>query len=369
MGRRKQRGLSRRSLIAGGFITAGSTLLIADSDAFSQTIATRGTTIDIGTGDNALLDIDVAPLVTTGSESDLVTITNNTDGELSISVTLTDSADGSVSEPSTRPVPSGSSDTFSAFVSSDADTGTGELPFEITATNGDSFQVEAARRTSIPSLSYAIIDETQDSNVSFTVQYKVKYVPNFEQIQISIENTNPNRNLSDSYPRNDPEGVISYPRNGGSDGGAAGHTYEFRFEVTDANYGTVIDKTVMKEANGANDSDGNFRDETDPQLDSFAVTDQSSQAQGTNLTVDYLIQNTDNFGRVNVTFDTDDDPGGHWADETISSTDPDGSVAHSEWTYNSMYEVTVEVETPSGLVVDSGSVTIQSGSNQTVSWP
>lgn len=366
VGRRKQRGISRRSLIAGGFITAGGTLLVADSDAFSQTIATRGTTIDVGTDDNALLDIDVVQLVTTGSESELVTTTNNTDGELSISVALTDSADGSVSEPSTRSVPSGSSDTFSAFISSDVDTGNGELPFEIAATDGDSFQVEATRRTSIPSLSYAIIDETQDSNVSFTVQYKVKHVPNFEQIQISIENTNPNRNLSDSYQKNSPEGVISYPRNGGTDSGAAGHTYEFRFEVTDTNIGTVIDRTVMKEANGADSSDGNLRDKTDPQLDSFTVTDQSSWEDGTNLNVDYLIENTDNFDRVNVTFDTQ----GNWADETIPSTDPDGSVTHSnEGTNGTTYEITVEVETESGLVVDSGSVTTQSGSNQTISWP
>lgn len=370
-------GLSRRALLGGGAVAVGGAALVARSGAFSQSTATRGTSVDATGDDEALVGIAVAPsVVAGGDDQELVTITNNASRELSVTVTLSDPDDGEVNDPTATLGPDGEH-AFSVSVVQGIETGEGALPFGIEATGDGSFHATMERRADVeegdgPTLKRNIIDETKDTNAAFTIEYEVESVSDFDRLELDVENTSVGWIDGESFVRHSRDGVISYPSQG-TDGGAEGHTYVFTFRVYDSNDQVVLSRSAERVAGEeSDDDDDGVGGAGDPEIEWFSVEDDSSPQHGTVLEVDYqvVVDDPDRFGSVRVEFDTDADPGGHWADETITAEGSSGTVTHTrDGTVGSTYEVTVAVKRPSGVTVDSGSVTIESGSNETIDWP
>ncbi|RQG92098.1 hypothetical protein [Natrarchaeobius chitinivorans] len=367
MGNRRRTGgrsTTRRSVIAGGFVAVGAGFMLTETGAFSQTAATRGASIGVGPDGDALLGLDVAPLVAVGSSDEpLVDVTNNAETPLEVTVELVDPLESESVSPSETTLQPGESIPVTVSIASERDGGTDALAFDVTASDGESLSVEVRRRTSIPGLNYAIIDRTQNSNVEFDVQYQVLDVPDFDRMELFVENVSDgDRNLNESFTVTDPEGVISYPSSG-NDGGAEGSTYEFTFEVLDEERGSVIFEQTTRVADGeSDDDDDDFGGDDDPILESFTVTDNTDlQRDQVQFVVEYELSNTENFGHVEVTFDNQNHS---WSDETVESSDePTGTVTYPDGggtqggTSNQPYEISVEVWTESGIPVDSGSVT------------
>ncbi|MFC4988191.1 hypothetical protein [Saliphagus infecundisoli] len=369
--------LSRRALLGGGVVAVGGAGLVARSGAFSQSTATREASIDSAGDDEALVGVAVASVVAGEDDQELATITNNAGRELSVTVTLADPEDGEVGEPAATIGPD-DEHTFSVSVARGIDTGEKALPFDIEATGDDSFHATMERRADVeageepgePTLKRKIIDETKNTNAAFTIEYDVESVADFDRLELDVENASVGWIAGESFVRESPEGVLSYPSSG-HDGGAEGHTYTFTFRVYDSN-GVVLTRSTERVAGEESDDDDGIGGADDPELEWFAVEDDSSPQHGTTLAVEYqtAVADPDRFGSVRVEFDTDADPGGHWADETIYGEGSSDTVTHTrDGTVGSTYEVTVAVERPSGVTVDSGTVTIESGSNETIDWP
>lgn len=375
MGRRSRsrsrggNGLSRRTFVAGGLAATGGAGLIAGSGAFSQSQATREASIDAVDDDGALVGVAIAPSVRAGEEgATLVTITNNADRELSVTVSLSDSDDGEIGEP-TATIGVGDDHTFSADVDASVEPGEGALPFGIEATGGDSLEASLVRRADVeeaddpgdpgePTLKRSIVDLTQNTNAAFSIEYDVESTPDFDRLELDVENTTVDWISGESFVRESPDGVISYP-SGGTDGGAEGHTYVFTFRVYDSNDQVVLTRSTERVAGEGDDDDG-IGGPDDPRLESMTVTDESNlETNQVKFVVDYEVSNTDRFGEVAVTFDNREHS---WSDRTATSSNASGAVTYPEngtqgGTSGQEYDITLRVRRESGVRVDSRTIT------------
>lgn len=220
-------------------------------------------------------------------------------------------------------------------------------------------QVDAA-----PNLNYLISDQTQYTNVAYSVSFQVEWVKNFDRIEIGIENTT-DGDHSATYTQYSESGTISYPKNGNGDGRDAGDTYEFTFEVYESGASTpVIDKTVTDTADGNDSGEGDFGSTDDPKLERITVTD-TTKNTNVEYTVEYEVSNTQNFQSAEITFDGRN--GASWDRKTVTKTgSPTGTASYRQGFKNvPTFDIAVEVTNTDGLVVDSHTVTDDPDGNDT----
>jgi len=342
---RRRRGVSRRKLLAGGLIVTGSGLLAFDTSAYSQVIAERGATLGMAADDSALLGLDTAIAAVGVDGGDLVGITNNTSEQLTVDVSLQNPQSGESVSPSQASLAQDGSQQFTSSISATRSTGT-PVTIDVLATGSNS-EISLSRTLTTPSLPYTIYDNSQNNNTEFEIQYEVDNVPNFGSITITVDNVSEGWVNTETFTRNTDEGVITYEKSG-----TGGDDHEITFEVTDADEGTVIFKTITKASTGSDSGEGDTGDSNDPTLDWFFVDDLSNSSDGGVYTVYYKVSNTDSFGEVSVKFDSQQ----NWMDQTITSTqNPIGKVEYSKGgANNANFNITVNAKKSSGIVVDSG---------------
>jgi len=208
-----------------------------------------------------------------------------------------------------------------------------------------------------PTLNYQIVDQTANNNAEYEIYTQVEWMSSFDRVEIQVENLDAGHISGETLTQNSKEGWKSYPRGGGSDGGAAGDTYRFTFRVYETGSSSpVIQKTREDTADGDGQQDGDFSSPNDPKLESVYVTDET-QYNNTDYTVEYEVSDYQNgFGEVRVTFDN---RANDWSDATKSSSStPTGTVSYAQGgTEDDTYDIVVEVKNENGLTVDSTTVT------------
>jgi hypothetical protein len=365
--RRSKGILSRRTFIGGGIAGVGGAVLITQSEAFTQGQARREASVNAVDDDEALIGVTTAPSVVAGDDDqELVSIANNAGRELSVTIALSNPDHGTIVEP-TAEIGADDTQTFTIDVDSGVSSGEGELPFEIEATGTSSFHASMERQADVeetdePTLVRSITDETTNNNAAFSIAYQINSPSEFERLELHVENVDTPRgqDLSESFTRENSEGVISYPSRG-VDGGAAGDTYEFEFRIYDTDEQLLLSESAERVADGEDDEgdeDSEFGDEDNPRLESATVTDESDTGRNrAQFIVDYEVSNLDEFGEVVVTFDHQEHS---WSDETLTSESaPIGTVTYPAQggTVNELYNTTIEVRRKSGLTVDSQTIT------------
>lgn len=209
-----------------------------------------------------------------------------------------------------------------------------------------------------PTLNYAITDDTQNTNVEYSVAFQVEWVADFDRIEIRIENVDAGHLGPESYTEPVEEGTVQYPPGGGSDGGAADDTYEFRFEVYEVGSGTpVITETVTDVADGDGQRKGDMGSTNSPKIDTFTLVDNSDvQTDQTRFTVDYAVDNVAEYDHVEVTFDNLEND---WSDVTMSDGLQDSTVDYGPQggTTEQDYQITLDVVNTNGIVTDSDAIT------------
>ncbi|WP_238709412.1 hypothetical protein [Natronorubrum halophilum] len=368
-GDRGSAALSRRTFVAGGLLVGvGGAMMLGDSYAFSQTVASRVTNVATAEDESALLGVSpVSSVEAGGGETPLVTVTNNTATVLTVSTALADSSQGSVT-PASSSLESGASNTVSVSVAGGSATGTNALSFGITATDGEGISIAMTRSVDIvkpASLVRSIRDQSRNNNAEYQVTYQVSGVDTFDSITVTFENLDLGWVGDVTKSRTDTEGVITYSR-----GGAANSEYRITFDVYDASGSIVLSESVTDIADG-DEPPGNQQptDPDGPRLESFTVTDETLH-NNTDYTVAYELSNPDRFEEVRVTFENTE-PNKSWATRTeTASAFPTGSVTYEQGgTEGDTYEITVDVVNTNGIVVDSGAVTHVAGSDGTFSFP
>ncbi len=361
--------LSRRSFVAGGLLVGlGGAMIVGDSYAFSQTRASRVTSISTANDEAGLLGVAQASSLEAGSsDQPLATVTNNTATTLTVSVTLVDPSQGTVT-PSTQSLASGVSNTVSVSVAEGSATGTNALPFEITATDGDGISIALTRAVDVdagPSLVRSVSDRSQNNNAEYRVTYQVNGVSDFDSISVTFENLDLGWVDTVTESRTATEGVIEYDR-----GGAGNSEYRITFDVYDSTGSVVLTESVTDVADG-NEPPGNQQatDPDGPRLESFTVTDETLN-NNTDYAVAYEVSRPDRFEEVRVTF-TNTEPNKGWATrEEATDAFPTGTVTYRQGgTEGDTYEITVDIVNTNGIVVDSGTVTHVAGTDGTVSFP
>ncbi|MFB1063187.1 hypothetical protein [Natrinema sp. H-ect4] len=378
MGRRRRRsrgGSTRRRFLAKGSLVGGGVLLFGGTGAFSQLGASRAVSINATEDGSALLGLDIASSVRAGTaDQNLVALTNNSSDTIDVSLSLSNPGQGTLS-PSSLSIESGA--TRSVFVSVDADSPTGSdaLAFDVIASN-ETLSVSLERRVTVsagPTFKQQIRDDSRNTNAAFTISYRVSRLPNFDRVELEVENLDAGHIGTTTYAEGVTEQTLSYPPGGGTDGGAAGDTYEFRFRVYDAS-GEVTDRStvVTTTADGSNPPGDDLGDEGDPTLVGFSVTNDVLHTNN-RFTVDYEVDPGEDFGEVTVGFDNTEHD---WSDATkTSDAAPTGTVVYPSannrqgGVNGDTYDVTVSVYNQSGIPVDSGTVSIVAGSGETVDWP
>ncbi|WP_222919564.1 hypothetical protein [Natrinema sp. SYSU A 869] len=350
-------------------------MLLGGTDAFSRAGTNRFVSVRTADDSNGLLGLDVTASVQSGMDDQrLVDVTNNADGTIAATLTLSEPSQGSISETDLS-LDSGSTRSVHVSVEQDSPTGSDALPFEISASNED-VSISVARSVAVnasPAFKQQIRDYTQHGNAAFGLSYRVSRLPNFERVEIEVENVDAGHIGQESYVESDAEQTVSYPPSGGSDGGAGGDTYEFRFRVYDqSGEVTELSTEVRTTANGENPPGDDLSDEDDPKLVGFTVTN-DEQHTNNRFTVEYEVDRLEEFRDVQVEFDNTEND---WSDRTKSNdAAPTGSVAYPEagqrqgGVNGNTYDVAVEVYNQGGIPVDSGTVSIEAGSNETVDWP
>ena len=377
MGRNRRRrpggGPTRRTFLAGGALIVGGVAIRSDTGAFSQITAGRLTHLDTSDDGNALLGLERTDAVRSGiDDQHLVDLTNNTDGSLEISLSLSDPDQGRLSDTGFA-LASGATRSVAVSVDRDSSTGEAALPFEVTA-SGNAVEIALTRAVAVtdpPAISEQIRDRTQNGNAAFTISYRVRRLPDFDRIEIEVENLDSSYIGQETYVQTTKEGTVSHPPNGG-DGGADGDTYEFRFRVYDrSGEVTELYTETTTTADGENPPGDDLGSEEDPELVEFSVAN-DEQYTNNRFTVDYEVAQLEEFEEVQVEFDNADQD---WADRTKSSDDaPTGTVVYPAegqrqgGVNGNTYDVTVEVYNQSGIPVDSGTVEIEAGSDETVEW-
>ncbi|ELY53277.1 hypothetical protein [Natronolimnohabitans innermongolicus] len=365
---------TRRWFLAGGALVVGGVGLRSGSQAVSQVSA--GRFASFGTGDDAaLLGVEPVASVRPGVDAQrLLAVTNNAGAHLSVSLSLANPEQGELSDTELS-LAAGATATVDVSVAADSPTGQDALEVQLEAWN-DEVTISLSRTVAIdagPTFSQQIVDQTQNNNAAFTISYQVSDLPGFERVEIDVENVDAGHIDAVTYEEKASEGTISYPPGGGADGGAEGDTYEFRFRVYDRSGEVETLSTEQSVTADGDDPPGDdLGSDDDPKLVEFSVT---NDIRNTNnrFTVDYEVDQLEAFETVVVDFDNVDND---WADETFSSDDaPAGSVVYpSNGNYQGgingdAYEITVEVYNENGIPVDSGTVQIVAGSDETVEWP
>ncbi|NUB89696.1 hypothetical protein HT576_01425 [Haloterrigena sp. SYSU A121-1] len=373
--RRSRGGPTRRSFLAGGALIAGGVAIRSDTGAFSQVNAGRLTHLATSDDDSALLGLQRTDAVRPGiDDQHLVDLTNNTDGLLEVSLSLSNPGQGELSDTGFA-LADGATRSVAVSVDRDSSTGEAALPFEVTA-SGDAVEITLTRAVTVtdpPVVSEQIRDRTRNGNAAFTISYRVRRLPDFDRIEIEVENLDAGYIGKETYVQTTKEGSVSYPRGGGGDGGADGDTYEFRFRVYDqSGEVTELYTETTTTADGENPPGDDLGSEDDPKLVGFSVTN-DEQYTNNRFTVDYEVTRLEEFDEVQVEFDNTERD---WADRTKSSDDaPTGTVVYPAegqrqgGVDGNTYDVTVEVYNQSGIPVDSGTVEIEAGSDETVEWP
>ncbi|WP_226041040.1 hypothetical protein [Natrinema sp. DC36] len=374
--RRRSRGRStRRRFLAKASLVGGGVLLFGGTEAFSQLGASRAVSMNATEDGNALLGLDIASSVRAGTaDQNLVALTNNASDTIDVSLSLSNPDQGTLS-PSALSIESGATRSVLVSVDADSPTGSDALGFDVVASN-ETVSVSLERRvtvTSGPAFKQQIRDDSRNSNAAFTISYRVSQLPNFDRVELEVENLDAGHIGTTTYVEGVTEQTLSYPQGGGSDGGAAGNTYEFRFCVYDGS-GEVTDLStvVTTTADGSNPPGDDLADEGDPTLVGFSVT---NDVQWTNnrFTVDYEVDPGEDFGEVTVVFDNTEHD---WSDATkTNDSAPTGTVIYPSannrqgGVNGDTYDVTVTVSNQSGIPVDSGTVSLTAGSSETVDWP
>ena len=342
--------MSRRRLLA---LLGGGSLLgasIAAPEAFSTFSASRPSDVDVAGDPNGLLGLSVVPTVDAGETNSLLTVTNNASSDLTVSLSLVDPSKGSIS-PSSAALATGGNQAFSVTVDEDAPGGPNALSFVVDATDGDSLNVNLTRSVGVRNFLRNLDDRTANNNALFYLSYRTVNVDDFDYFEVTVRNLSvgwiPDRTYSSSVF----EDVIRIP-DSGTDGGAAGHTYEFVMRVYDTS-GLALSRTITDVADGSdppdNDQIGGGPD--DPRVVDFTIVDTTQNNNG-DFTVNYEVENTANLKEVRVTFDNLSNA---WADQTVTSTDePTGSVSYQEGgVQGDTYDVTVETVDVNDVVTDS----------------
>lgn len=229
-----------------------------------------------------------------------------------------------------------------------------------------SFEVDDASAGE-PALKTQIRDATRNSNAAFEIAYRVTDVSEFDRVEIDVENVDDANGGPTTYREENDAGTLSY----GPDGGTAGDTYEFRFRVYDSTGElTELYTETTTVANGESPPGDDLGRDSDPELVEFSVTNDERNTNN-RFTVDYEVDNSGGeFQEVRAEFDNIQR---NWADGTKRSTDePTGTIVYPEpdsyqgGVNGDTYEITVEVYNRDGIPVDSGTVTIEAGSNDVV---
>lgn len=378
MGRRRRRsrgGSTRRRFLAKGSLVGGGVLILGGTGAFSQLGASRAVSVNATEDGNALLGLDIAPSVRAGAaDQDLVALTNNASDTIDVSLSLSNPGQGTLS-PSSLSIESGATRSVLVSVDSDSPTGNDALAFDVVASN-ETLSVSLERRVTVsagPAFKQQIRDDSRNKNAAFTISYRVSRLPNFDRVELEVENLDDGNIGSSTLIESAPEQTVSYPSDGGTDGGAAGDTYEFRFRVYDGS-GEVTDLStvVTTTADGSDPPGDDLADEGDPTLVGFSVTN-SVRNTNNRFTVDYEVDPGEDFGEVTVVFDNTEHD---WSDSTkTNDSAPTGTVIYPSannrqgGVNGDTYDVTVSVYNRSGIPVDSGTVSLVAGSSETVDWP
>ncbi|WP_226481628.1 hypothetical protein [Natrinema amylolyticum] len=350
-------------------------MLLGGTGAFSHIGADRSVSVGTADDSNGFLGLDVTASVRAGRDDQrLVDVTNNATGTIAATLSLSDPGQGTISNPDVS-LDSGSTRSILVSVEGDSPTGSDALSFEIDASN-ENVSISATRRVAVtapPTLERQIRDHTQHGNAAFGISYRVSRLPDFDRVEIEVENVDAGHIGRESYVEQNAERTVSYPPGGGSDGGAGGDTYEFRFRVYDrSGEVTELYTEARTTANGESPPGDDLSDEDDPKLVGFTVAN-DEQHTNNRFTVEYEVDRLEAFRDVQVAFDNTEND---WSDRTKSNAAaPTGTVAYPEagqrqgGVNGDTYDVTVEVYNQSGIPVDSGTVSIEAGSNETIEWP
>lgn len=355
-------GLTRRQILSAGVAALGGAGLLVGTRGFSLVEASRSGEVDVATGENAAIGVDIPPYVLSDHANErLVTVTNRTGHELTFGVDLESPGQGTVSPTSATVAPDGEA----TFYASVPDSGpNASLPFTIDATNGQGFTVTLPRSTAVYGLSRFIRDRSKNSNAGYDFTYRIDGFPEFAELTVEFNNLDESW-ATESFTSTDRKDTVVYSR-----GGAMNCTYEITWTAYDGDGGVLFRNTVTDESDGTNPpNNDDLQTPDDPSLESFTVTD-ATQYNNTDYTVDYEVANLDRFQRVEVTFENTE-PNKDWATDTVENTSaPTGTVSYSQGgTENDEYEITVAVINTDGFIVDSGTVTDVAGGNNTVTYP
>ncbi|MFB6074701.1 MAG: hypothetical protein ABEJ89_06785 [Haloarculaceae archaeon] len=207
-----------------------------------------------------------------------------------------------------------------------------------------------------PTLNYHLYDRTRNSNAAYDIAYQVEWVAGFDHVEIQVENLDSGYISGDTFSRTTAEGSVSYPRGGGSDGGAGGDTYRFTFRAYKRGQSSpVLQKVVEDQTDGNDTGQGNFGNANSPAVEWIILEDRTDSGGG-RYTAYYEVTHPSNASLVRARFADND--AGSWATTTDTSTNtPNGALAYDEGgTDGDQFDVTVAVEDGSGLVVDSTTI-------------
>lgn len=339
--RQRSDGPSRRKVLAGGLLVAGGGALTLEAGAFSQLEALREATVGTAADEDALLGVELAPLVQAGVDGQaLGTITNNAEEPLAPSATLVAREGGEdVYLDTGDDLDPGESADVTVDVAADRVFGDGSLDVSFDG-EGDGISVDLTRSVPVPTLTWSVDNLSDTSGVSFMLGYEIEPEEVIEEVAIVVDNL-ANDDVSESYGSEPPSGVLEYPGDGATDDGGQGDTYGITFEASDQDGQEILDRTEEFTA-GEEPGDGDLGNEDDPEFEWMYVVDDSSSEHGVDFSVYYQVTNPENVHSVDVSFDSLDTVQAPHVETSTQS--PVGVVTYQEeGNYDHEYEIQVQV--------------------------
>lgn len=192
-------------------------------------------------------------------------------------------------------------------------------------------------------------DSTAGGDVVYDVEYEVGNTANFQEARIEFDNLGGSNEWADQTETStdSPIGTVNYDQFPGDN-----QVYNITVDLIDDNGDTSNSVTLNDEADGQNTfypSDLGTGPNT-PNLESYDIIDSTSDTGSTQFDVSYTVNNTENYDQTQVVFNNLEND---WSDETFTSTQTSDSFTYDRWTGGDTYNITIDVYSTDGIVVDS----------------
>ncbi len=197
----------------------------------------------------------------------------------------------------------------------------------------------------------------QYGNANYTLEYEVSNTQNFQELQIRFDDLESDYWGDRTYTNTEaPVGTRDHNE------GSFGDDFEITVEAINKDGDTTDTVTLNDNADGLNTFYPSDLDENpnNPKLESYSIT---SEVYPTTFTLDYNVNNSDNFRELIAEFENLDDTDPWYDVDRTSNSAPSGTINYPDkWNANGdQYNITIKVRSTAGIIVDSQSVLVSAG--------